>query len=440
VNRSLALPMASGKWAMAPPAAGRCRYGIVHFWFVALLAFLPVFRTSFLLRRRDAGAFAAVDSMAMVQIVVVAVSALLLLGGKARASNQLVTRGPSKWLIVYLVFCALSMAWSTRPLFTLYRSMELMVTVFLLAHMLHACGTVERASKCIIWFAGFSSLSGVAYCIKRSGFNLGSLHTNAYTAPAAMGLTMAVALMLGARKELPGRGWSAGAGLCLLCLVLGTCSGSNGALCAGLVAAWVYRAGKGVSVARIMLLALGAYFLLTTFGGAVQQVVFPGKTTEQIYTLHNRTGFWKFYIDGFFQRPILGWGFAVGEKEAGRFGFGLTSSAHNGILSVAINTGSIGLLIFFGWLTSTFARFHQSAVGGGVWCAACSAALLAGLANNMTYPVVGSHWYAATSTFLLVALLPVVYPGKLAGRAPFARSPRVVPAARRSHTQHRQNG
>ena len=105
------------------------------------------------------------------------------------------------------------------------------------------------------------------------------------------------------------------------------------------------------------------------------------------------------------ERPLHGYGFCVGEKSGADFGYFVTQSAHNSLLSVLVNTGWIGVTLYFVvflgrvfcWTLRALSIDH---------CSDDVAAVLAGsvacLVNSMTYPVLGSGFACPSLAIFLL--------------------------------------
>jgi O-antigen ligase len=162
-------------------------------------------------------------------------------------------------------------------------------------------------------------------------------------------------------------------------------------------------------VAALVAIAIGWSVVQS---GAFNKWLMPGKTPEQIATMHGRTDMWKRYYKGIKERPILGYGFPVGEKKARKLEDGTvfgTASAHNSVIGVAINTGIVGLvLVFIGSIQILLATNSSITAGrsGGITIVAV---LATAFLNSMAYPVMGSHWFWPTTVVMGIVGIGVCY-------------------------------
>ena len=101
--------------------------------------------------------------------------------------------------------------------------------------------------------------------------------------------------------------------------------------------------------------------------------------------------------------PICGQGFAVTSRLIG------ASNTHSSLLAVFTGTGALGLIIVTCGLARlskelwSSIRIHQPGAVG------CAAALVAGLVNCVTVPVLGEHWRPESTVFVCFLALHLFY-------------------------------
>jgi hypothetical protein len=107
----------------------------------------------------------------------------------------------------------------------------------------------------------------------------------------------------------------------------------------------------------------------------------------------------------------VGRGFASGERSIEVLGSIAVNSAHNSVLSVAVNTGAVGVLFFcLGFYSVMFTLYRADLMGHSV-AYPVLVALVVGLINSMSYPLVGSDWKYVTTPFLGIVAYASVFLG-----------------------------
>ena len=367
---------------------------------LSFLAFAPVFREIVLQRRRDPSAFATVDATNLIQVCLVFVAGIIILIDTGH-KNKLFLKSSLGSFIVYWLFCALSAAWSTQPLLSLYRSFELIIFMLLMAHIIYSLSDGLSALKYLFWFAGLTVLLALIKSYINYGFYFSGYHTNSYSVPAAMGF---VGLFAACRTGLFSfrQLWIYFLFGCYAAgLLLGSSAGSLVSAFLGLIAVSFFRKKGKMSPLQSLCVLFLLFGLFHLYLPELRNFLFPGKSDQAIYTLTGRTGVWEYYIAGFQEKPILGWGFPSGELEPMRFGFGgFTGSAHNGYMSIAINTGMIGIILFAFALVRIVRQIFNKIGRDAGQSVVLFSVLITVASNNMTYTVFGSDFSFPVMTVL----------------------------------------
>lgn len=373
------------------------------------LVLVPVIRVSLFQRRRDPQAYASVDSNNLVQIVAVVGMAVVVGGRGAMVTNRLVAIGPTCLLVLYSILCGLSALWSPQPAYTAYRAVEIGLVLLCMGHVLY---TVNNPGKALLWLSRFAALTAMlGYLGDVRSYGGLFQHTNSYTAIGAVGAVLILGSIKKGVLSLAEVKYSLAA--CIATVILGTSSASNVSLAVGILA--VAGASRGItSMARVLVVSAFAFLLLWAGLEMVQPYLFPGKDIEQIRTMRGRTGLFLTYWEAFQQNPVLGYSFAVGERSI--MGPG-TNWTHNSVVSVAVNTGAIGLVMFIGGYLTVLYALYRADRFGSPFAFPVAIAILVGFLNSMSYPLIGSIWTGPTSAFMGVVvytsiyLSPVVYSG-----------------------------
>lgn len=376
--------------------------------FLSLIAFLPISRAVLFVRNtttRAISEYAEVDFQNGINIVATLLMLFLVLRSKARESAVNTLRGPTQWFLAYLVFCMVSSIWAGNLTYVVYRAVELIAVLFFMAHVLDTVGDPVEAIRYLCRFSALTALLPyLAMAVRNGGI---FQHTNSFSTSGAFGAALALASIRRGVLRLGDVKWSLTA--CLAAVVLGTSSASNISLIIGVLMIVAASRGRAVSVTRLVLISTVAFLVLTVGFEVVRPYLFPGKTTEHIRSLRGRTTLYQGFWDAFQEHPFLGYGFASGEKSIKVSGGVVFNSAHNSVLSVAVNTGIVGLTLFFvGFYRILSILYRADALGYNV-AYPILVAMVVGLINSMSYPLVGSDWRFPTTPFLGIVAYASVF-------------------------------
>lgn len=371
-----------------------------------LISLSLVLRASFFIRKRDANNFNQVDPSNAIAIVLIALSVLFLTTKKGILVIRLVWNSPFKYFILYCFYCAITAIWSVDPIYTIYRSVEILVILFLIAYIIFSIRDELSIRSISLLYLSVALLGGIGFYIKIGNFSFTGFHTNSYSFIAAFSIIFSyyhlkLFRLLKIKKLIK---FSKALYLfAILSLIVGTSSASNVSFLVGIVIiVFISKKNNFFKVALILLLTILIVFW-TFFGDSIMEIVFPGKDTNDIVTARGRVGMWQHYIQGFFDNPIFGYGFPSGEKLGKNFGWVTTSSTHNMLLSVGINTGSIGLFLF-GTFLASYTVFLIKKINL-YWEAKYFLAIwFIIILNSMSYPALGSHWYYVTSPIFFIMI------------------------------------
>jgi O-antigen ligase len=375
------------------------------FWFVllAVVARLTVFA-----RRRSGGDFASVDAAAAAEVALVLLS-LLLLAQSCRVPVILGkrSRGGALVFVLALGLGILSSIWSPLPAYSGYRAVS--VTSQFLAVMVAlsyepdflcaewrflqvACAVLVMQTICLAGVIGFW----------RGPFQ----HNNTLTNSAAMVACYCLAEALTPRATSHRKRVLRIVGIgALVIVVVGTSSGSNVAFLVGMLCATLVLRRPRLFALLAVVGIVGSLFLQME---VVQEVVFPGKTLEQIRTMRGRTGLWQVYLERALDHLWFGEGYAASVRIAG----GHSTNAHNSLISFLLGTGVVGTLLYL----LAFARLILHTASAAVWrvpgAVGVTAGLVAGLTNSMSKGYLGEAYYPETLVFFALFGLAVLHLGQ----------------------------
>ena len=324
--------------------------------FEVFLLLLPLIRQT-VFQRRIGGAYTAIDAFALFDIVVMFFIGFYLLCVLYRFPWRKLLGSCMGWCFLYYVFCISSFLWrlegSSAP-FLIYRATSMTVMVLYVFYLFSRFQTAKEAFDGLLRYVLYILLFGMIGAAKSGGFSWAYMHTNSYSFTAAVLAALALTAVKSHERTFSQVKWYLFFGLAGV--IMGTSTGSNIALAMALC--FVFCVGKEkVDPLLVMLLPVIGVLIYEFFLPELVQFLAPGKTVEGLRTGTGRMRLWEVYIDAWKLRPWLGYGFSVGERAAGQMlGFHYTLSAHNGYISVLVNTGLTGAFVFgmfiLSWVSS----------------------------------------------------------------------------------------
>ena len=292
-----------------------------------------------------------VDTSAWIQIVTSGLLGLYALVKVLRYpsifKNRLFKR-PIIWLLLYYLLAVFSVGWSDRPDFTLYRSFEVLIFLILVTDATLSLGTFENSIKFQLCL-GFLMIIIWQFTSLRYGISLDTLHNS---------------LVPGAIIALVCTGWLI-RGWVWKSIYLSIISSIILATSSATYLSLIFGIGVGVlfvrKIPRFLLVVLFLLFItsyIIVFNIDLKKFIFWGKEDYTIESASGRITTWEWVLEEkVYQRPILGYGFGVGETLA-RVHYSLTPSPmihmHSIVMSAITNLGVVGLGFLIIFLLDTF--------------------------------------------------------------------------------------
>lgn len=316
----------------------------------------------------------------------------------------------TKWFLLYVIFCFCSVFWSITgadgfsSIFA--KDLEVLSSFLALSVILYKIKDMNLCVMYILYLVTIAALCGAI----AQGFK----HTNSYSVSGMIGAVLAV----GIKKAYNPKYINYFVLANMICLILGTSSGTYiSAICAFLV---LFSTNKhGVKIAQVFVVSIVAYVLYELAYDTIFSMIFYGHDEYAIEGGTGRYEVWGQFIDGWKQSPWLGYGYVVGERNLALMGGReFIFSAHNGYLSVLINTGLVGAFIFLCFLVKTlFNGLLKSQINNPAQTNAAIffAAFVGILVNNISYPLVGSDWNHTFPPMMMVLILMNTWKYKTVG-------------------------
>jgi hypothetical protein len=382
-------------------SATRKKIPKTRIWIPYILVMAWFMRNTVFLRRRTAEYYDSVDTMALLQIGIVGAIILFFFTIPVKPFLRQIKNSSLRFYFLYCALGLLSGLWSLNPFFSVYRSVEVTaLSLAVLYFCLNTSGLAESIQrvKLLLWSAlGVMTLSHVL----RGGFGW-IMKSNSLGAIAAMTACFFVAWILAGRigrdRKLLVHG-SAGVVLVLMSMSLA----SWWSFWFGIVYCALFTRRKGLVLA-LLAAGIGVFFLL---GEDIQhQLLLRDKQVQSLETMTGRTMLWSDYLAASQRSPVVGFGFAMGAREVGNI---YTTNTHNAFYAALLGLGWVGVMCWiffiFTFLRELF-RFRHTL--HPPWLA-CGAALAAGALNSMSISIVGEHWNPASTVFLALLGLHMVF-------------------------------
>ena len=349
---------------------------------------IPILRnTVFLRQRANASNYTAIYIFAILDIFVIAFCAYWLFKQRASVPWKRMWNGTVKCWFGYYLFALITVFWrirgSSAP-YIFYRAGSMLI----LSPFIYMIFMKFKSARSA--FQGLLNYTlALTILMFLGNVRLGSFHTNTYSVSAAVLVCLALTAYrndLFSLKEMAPY-------ICigLLFLLLGTSSASNVSFVCGLIFIYSFRNKRfHFTIFILLLLSLAAAYY---FGKRIIfPIIFPYKSADTLFSLHGRQVLWEHYINIWLRRPFRGWGFAVGERSGRLFGYIYALSAHNGYISILINTGLLGMSF---WLV-LFKRLIKSLIlqifFESPYAIVIASAFVVIAVNNNSVPIFGSNW------------------------------------------------
>jgi O-antigen ligase len=353
--------------ALALPAAlAKSRNLAAAFRWWHWLWFL-VYTSGLVFRVRTTGTIydTPVDFWAGFRIVLMGLVAMVLLSRLASRTTEwgaALLRGLPAGIFLCGLVSLISTLWSVYPMWTLYKSVEYLIDVALLAAVVTTVRNAEEIKSLFDWTWLLTALvvltvylgvllrpeTAVIMGIGLIGIQiLGVLPAVATNGVGDLGGTLLIvaATRLLFRNHHRSFYWL----VCLVALVTLILAQSRSPFTGTLLSLLaVFFLARRFGLLALVGLAGAALITLTSAAGVVQQAFLRGQSPEQFHSLSGRVGWWIPAWELFRENAFLG----LGGWAAGRFavleqlGDTDTSSLHNGWLEILVGVGLIGFLPF----------------------------------------------------------------------------------------------
>lgn len=375
--------------ALRQGLAYACSFAPTLKWWHLLWALTVV--SAMVFRRRTVADITSdpLDAWAVFRVAVDMVVAFVLLSRLALRRTHWVgsmLRGVVGALSVYGLLCLASTAWSVFPSWTIFKSLEYLADVAVLAAVLETVDSVDEYRNFFNWtwalygllllsvwkdvllwpkeaLYGETLLSGATLGVRLSGVLPMASSNDVTTFSSVLAVLSLARLFPASDEERYNKLWYTL--LLLVSMISLVMSQTRAALvCLVLGGFFILLFSRRGKLGALFTLVVAPVVALCTMGGMIWTFMARGQTAEQMDTLSSRTEWWGLAWHTFLQQPLTGFG----AYAAGRFavlakaGFGGTGTMHSDYLEVIVGTGIWGLIPLLaglagtGWLLLRYVR------------------------------------------------------------------------------------
>lgn len=311
------------------------------------------------------------------------------------------TKG-TKFLIWYAVFAAFSFFWAIEKdaSIVFIKDIELVCSYMAVAVVLFKIKEISEAYCYVVILCTIACILGISRGVMVGMF----FHTNSFTVPAFVGTIMAYC----AWSKYNVRSAKIYLLINFFALVIGTSSASYIAFLITLCTFFT-ATKRGINIGKMLLVLIVCGLLYALCSNVIKDLVFYGKSEREIETGTGREIIWSVFLDAWEKQPWIGYGYSIAERNFSLFAGQEASftSAHNGYLSLLVNTGIIGFLLFSPIFLRTLWQGLKKGNYGhyGFLCSTMFACMLGVMINNFAYPILGSDWNFAFPPIIALIIL-----------------------------------
>ncbi len=333
-------------------------------WFHILWALYLISGQTFRLRTTKSAVENPLDKAAIFRVLLVSLVGISLMLAFAFRRNLQLDRifgGVIKWLFIFSIICILSTLWSCYPLWTLYKSVEYFIGVFLASFIVYELRTEKEFKHFFDWTIFLYSLLMLSVWIGvvwkpnmaiRHGVGLLNIQIKGYFpkmetngvghVSALVGLVSFVRLML---YNVDRKFYFVVFLVSTVTLIFSQSrSPLTGFLLGIVLILFISKKIKGF----VFLILILVITIISNFWDIFIEFFMRGQTKELFMSLSGRIAGWKAAFSLFKENPILGYG----AYAAGRFFVGLKfklacSSLLSDWIETLIGTGLLGFTFLF---------------------------------------------------------------------------------------------
>ena len=369
----LAIASLSGlRYAAASYGLLRQRLTVWH----GLLLLLFLSGLVFRVRAVDQIQESAIDAWALYRLGLMGVVALVLASRLATRKTDGIKslfRGLIGAMAIYAIICAISTIWSVFPEWTLYKSLEYLTDIAVIAAIVASVRTIDEYSSlfdwiwvlygvllCSVWI-GAALAPSLAFVSNRGvfGFELEGVIPQVSSngvgeASALLGAVAFTRLILRRHRKGSASWYVLLLTLSVVTLLISQARSGWLGFSVGVLLAAFHRNAR-LAIAGLIVFALAA-FVFTATTQVAHTYLLRGQDPELFHSLSGRLDWWQRAWSAIQERPWFGYGAYAGGRFVvlTHFGDMSTSSVHNSYVETTLGCGITGLIPFLGALVGAW--------------------------------------------------------------------------------------
>ena len=316
------------------------------------------------------------------------------------------TNLPIKSIIWFYTFAVLSTMWAYLPTFAFFLSLQNLVLIFTLIWLFSLMKSFKTTEKAFLYFAIAIMIFEVV--VERI---INNPAVFIHFLPGGSASAICISYCFGelmAKKKMDLERKNTLRNTLILSIIILITSTSSGANIAAILGCCIALLFSGNIIWACLILIIGIILYLNQdLIMHLMLLVMPGKTEAIIESGNGRETIWNGILAVAAQRPLIGWGYACGERVASNYLNWTLSDSHNNYLGVYGGLGWIGLFfLIIHQIVTLWTTFTKRMKIGytGLLCGLCCATI-----NGYSYGYLSGKACSITVIYFSMVILTFIY-------------------------------
>lgn len=316
------------------------------------------------------------------------------------------TNLPIKSIIWFYTFAVLSTMWAYLPTFAFFLSLQNLVLIFTLIWLFSLMKSFKTTEKAFLYFAIAIMIFEVV--VERI---INNPAVFIHFLPGGSASAICISYCFGelmAKKKMDLERKNTLRNTLILSIIILITSTSSGANIAAILGCCIALLFSGNIIWACLILIFGIILYLNQdLIMHLMLLVMPGKTEAIIESGNGRETIWNGILAVAAQRPLIGWGYACGERVASNYLNWTLSDSHNNYLGVYGGLGWIGLFfLIIHQIVTLWTTFTKRMKIGytGLLCGLCCATI-----NGYSYGYLSGKACSITVIYFSMVILTFIY-------------------------------
>lgn len=376
------------------PITRDLRYLPKSIWAYTLVMLIDVARKTIFNVMNEVGDYSNINQSTSLLLVFMVLSFFIITKEKKWLNKSVRQIKP---IMAYHILGLISFIWAGNYAPIIMKAGEVILAISLMSIIINK---IQNKRVCLTYILFWCFIPIIFDLISRK---FSFFHTNLYSFSAAMGLMIClggVKYNIYKIKEIRNLIF-----LFILFIIIGTSSASYIATIIGLIV-FTSCSKKGIEVNKIFITTGIALIVWYIGEDIIKYYVFYGKDEATIENATGRGAIWAAYMEMIKLKPLLGWGFLVGERMLSTiFSFEIkVISAHNSFMSSIVGMGIVGLLFFIYFIGNWLNALYKSCLRKNIFALILLPAFTVFFINTNSFPAIGTDWnYVGTAAYTMYA-------------------------------------